>query len=407
MNRGADRIAVTAAIAAALALSCAAGEPVTGDAAVAKFPAALQEMGLHTARWMQLTNGVEYYYGRFSSLCGYKNDLHMIRVDYRMAPVRLKFVDNTTTSTPKKTTSAVASEHNALFAINGTFGGGDGNIPQGFTKFAGRVVPNGNGCDDGLAMNDDKTYSFGKDWNETSAAGWSDVITTEAYCLHNGEMTWSSRGNFSLAPYTFVGGTTNDVLWVCVVDGRNDSSQGLSYYETGLLLQKLGCSEGMCFDGGGSTTMVIRKDIMTVPDIASTQATAKGSPNYYKMNFEANFKEIFGMKIGLGERAVVNQLLFVAGPVSSAGGDPVAPVPASLAVCGPVLRIGVHDVSADCWYGLEKTTDLTVPFAVVEGSWVRGSDLAASGGLLEVAMKASEPSAFYRVVVSGVDPDGD
>jgi len=43
----------------------------------------------------------------------------------------------------------------------------------------------------------------------------------------------------------------------------------------------------------------------------------------------------------------------------------------------------------------------------VEGSWVRGSDLAASGGLLEVAMKASEPSAFYRVVVSGVDPDGD
>ena len=47
-------------------IGAGAGQLVTGDAAIAKFPASLQAMGLHTAKWMQLTNGVEYYYGRFT-----------------------------------------------------------------------------------------------------------------------------------------------------------------------------------------------------------------------------------------------------------------------------------------------------------------------------------------------------
>ena len=78
----------------------AAGELLTGDAAIAKFPVSLRAMGLHTAKWMQLTNGVEYYYGRFSNLLGTvsgfngsKNDLHMLRIDYKKAPVKMKFVD--------------------------------------------------------------------------------------------------------------------------------------------------------------------------------------------------------------------------------------------------------------------------------------------------------------------------
>jgi len=51
--------AVSVAI-AAVSVSAFAGELVTGDAAIAKFPASLQAMGLHAAKWMQLTNGVEY-----------------------------------------------------------------------------------------------------------------------------------------------------------------------------------------------------------------------------------------------------------------------------------------------------------------------------------------------------------
>ena len=92
--------------AAACASFAATGELLTGDAAIAKFPASLQAMGLHTAKWMQLTNGVEYYYGRFTNMLGNvsgftgsKNDLHMLRIDYKHAPVKMKFVDHTQTST--------------------------------------------------------------------------------------------------------------------------------------------------------------------------------------------------------------------------------------------------------------------------------------------------------------------
>ena len=41
-----------------------------GKPAVAKFPEGLRGMGLQTTRWVQLTKGVEYYYGSFTNLLG-------------------------------------------------------------------------------------------------------------------------------------------------------------------------------------------------------------------------------------------------------------------------------------------------------------------------------------------------
>ena len=165
---------------AAYANFAVAGELLTGDAAIAKFPASLQAMGLHTAKWMQLTNGVEYYYGRFSNLLGTvsgfnwsKNDLHMLRIDYRHAPVKMKFVDHTQESTKRWTTSKTAAQYNALFAINMTMEYREGALgyfspkPQGYAKANGAVIPNGaeaTGTKAGFAFNDDKSYTFDKDW---------------------------------------------------------------------------------------------------------------------------------------------------------------------------------------------------------------------------------------------------
>ena len=57
MTRNAIFKILSAAV-AAMALSAGAGEVLIGDAAVARFPAGLRSMGLGTAKWMQLTNGV-------------------------------------------------------------------------------------------------------------------------------------------------------------------------------------------------------------------------------------------------------------------------------------------------------------------------------------------------------------
>ena len=314
-----------------------AGELLTGDAAIAKFPAGLQAMGLHTAKWMQLTNGVEYYYGRFSNMLGTvpgftgsKNDLHMLRIDYKRAPVKMKFVDHTQTSTKKWTTSKTAAQHNALFAINMTME--DGNTrPQGYAKADGAVIPNGwenTGTKDGFAFNDDKTYKFDLNWpavdaetGKPKADAWENVVTHEAPTIHNGVATWpASATYFSKANYPFFGTTADGVLWACVVDGRREGvSDGLAYHEIAALQLELGCVGGVCCDGGGSTTMTIRKDLMTASDICDTQKTSADSSNYYTMNYlSGTQKTIAGFTLTIEpagtERKVINQLLFVEGP---------------------------------------------------------------------------------------------
>ncbi len=334
------RILMAALVACAAGIS-PAGELLTGDAAIAKFPASLRDMGLHTAKWMQLTNGVEYYYGRFSNLLGTvngftgsKNDLHMLRIDYRNAPVKMKFVDHTQTSTKKWTTSKTAAQCNALFAINMTMEDGNGR-PQGYAKADGAVIPNGaeaTGTKAGFAFNDDKSYKFDKDWtavdSETGKAkadDWDNVVTHEAYTIHDGVATWGANATyFTKANYTFFGTTADGVLWACVVDGRREGvAEGLAYHEVAALQLELGCTYGVCCDGGGSTTMAIRKDLMTVSDICDTQKTSADSSDYYTMNYlSGTQKTLFGLTITIDpvgtERKVINQLLFVEAPSEAA-----------------------------------------------------------------------------------------
>ena len=313
-----------------------AGELLTGDAAIAKFPASLQAMGLHTAKWMQLTNGVEYYYGRFTNMLGNvsgftgsKNDLHMLRIDYKKAPVKMKFVDHTQESTKRWTTSKTAAKYNALFAINMTMEDANGG-PQGYVKVDGVEVPSlQSTAPDGFAFNDDKAYKFDRKWLDVDpetgnpkADAWANVVSHEAYTILNGKVTWGPEATqFDRANYTFFGTTDDGVLWACAVDGRREGvSEGLGYHEVAALQFELGCTGGVCCDGGGSTTMAIRKDLMTVSDICDTQKTHDDSPNYYTMNYlSGRQKEIFGFTITIDpvgtERAVINQLLFVEAPV--------------------------------------------------------------------------------------------
>ena len=318
-----------------LAAHASAGELLTGEAAAAKFPAELREMGLHTAKWMQLTNGVEYYYGRFTNLLGTvdgftasKNDLHLLRIDYANAPVRMKFVDHTQESTKRRTTSWTAAQHNALFAINMTMEDGN-NRPQGYAKADGAVIPNGwesTGTKAGFAFNDDKGYKFDKDWpavdpetGKAKADAWDNVVTHEAYTIHEGVATWGANATyFTKANYTFFGTTADGVLWAGAVDGRREGvSDGLAYHEVAALQLALGCVGGVCCDGGGSTTMAIRKDLMTSSDICDTQKTSADSSDYYTMNYLSG-RTVAGINIGAGtERAVINQLLFVPAPAAS------------------------------------------------------------------------------------------
>ena len=191
--------------------------------------------------------------------------------------------------------------------------------PQGYAKADGAVIPNGaeaTGTKAGFAFNDDKSYKFDKDWpavdpetGKTKADAWDNVVTHEAYTIHDGVATWGANATyFSRANYTFFGTTADGVLWAGAVDGRREGvSDGLAYHEVAALQRALGCVGGVCCDGGGSTTMAIRKDLMTASDVCDTQKTSSSASDYYTMNYLDDGSE----------RAVINQLLFVPAPMAS------------------------------------------------------------------------------------------
>ncbi|MDR1399821.1 MAG: phosphodiester glycosidase family protein [Treponema sp.] len=51
---------------------------------------------------------------------------------------------------------------------------------------------------------------------------------------------------------------SGNILYLLAIDGRRSSSIGATEAELGLLLQRIGACDGLNFDGGGSTAMVLR-----------------------------------------------------------------------------------------------------------------------------------------------------
>jgi exopolysaccharide biosynthesis protein len=49
-----------------------------------------------------------------------------------------------------------------------------------------------------------------------------------------------------------------NILYLLVIDGRQLKSEGATEAETAIVLRQLGASEGMTFDGGGSTALALR-----------------------------------------------------------------------------------------------------------------------------------------------------
>jgi hypothetical protein len=67
-------------------------------------------------------------------------------------------------------------------------------------------------------------------------------------------------------PRTFVGiDADSTALFLCVVDGRQESSDGMNFEEMADFLRSLGVYQAVNLDGGGSTTMVVNGRIVNSP----------------------------------------------------------------------------------------------------------------------------------------------
>lgn len=67
-------------------------------------------------------------------------------------------------------------------------------------------------------------------------------------------------------PRTFVGfNADTSIIYLCTVDGRQSSSLGMTFGEMANLMVSIGATEAFNFDGGGSTTMVVRGEVTNSP----------------------------------------------------------------------------------------------------------------------------------------------
>ena len=66
-------------------------------------------------------------------------------------------------------------------------------------------------------------------------------------------------------PRTAIGYTADNKLILVAVDGRENSSIGLTLNELSSLMKELGCTNAMNLDGGGSTVMYVNGRIVNKP----------------------------------------------------------------------------------------------------------------------------------------------
>ena len=94
-----------------------------------------------------------------------------------------------------------------------------------------------------------------------------DMVTSGPMLIVGGacEEVISNDFNSNRHPRTAVGIRPDGTVLLVVADGRNEAAAGLSMIELQQVMLALGCAEAINLDGGGSTTMVVRGQVVNHP----------------------------------------------------------------------------------------------------------------------------------------------
>lgn len=83
---------------------------------------------------------------------------------------------------------------------------------------------------------------------------------------YNQEVFWGSGVSRTVQdPRTAVGYTANNHIILFVADGRSNLSYGLTLDELASVMKELGCVEAINLDGGGSTQMAVKNQLINAP----------------------------------------------------------------------------------------------------------------------------------------------
>ena len=168
------------------------------------------------------------------------------------------------------TTSDMAENNNAVLAINGDYYGAR---QSGYVIRNGKLYRDTSGNRDALVIQKNGEFKFVSE-SETSASellqdGALQAFSFGPVLLNNGEVSVGENDEVGMAmasnPRTAIGYLGNNHYVFVVSDGRTSESAGLSLYELASFMKELGVKDAYNLDGGGSSTMVFKGEIINNP----------------------------------------------------------------------------------------------------------------------------------------------
>lgn len=196
----------------------------------------------------------------------YVADIQVSSVAY----LKTAFANSTYGRNIKETTSEMAEENNAIFAINGDY--------YGF-RSTGYVIRNGvlyredASENDALVIDSDGNFSI-VDQSETDAQTLLENGAWQAFSfgpalINKSEITVSSSSEVDQSmtsnPRTAIGQVSELHYIIIVSDGRTDESEGLSLLTLAEEFAERGCTIAYNLDGGGSSTMWFGGEVINNP----------------------------------------------------------------------------------------------------------------------------------------------
>ena len=210
---------------------------------------------------------IEITTSRISDTTYYVADISLSNAEY----LKTALANDTYGRNIKDTTSSIAEDNNAIFAINGDY--------YGFRDY-GYVIRNGvlyrdiaNSGNDALIIDESGNFSIINE-SEVSAkelldnGAWQ-VLSFGPGLIENGEIVVGENEEVSQAktsnPRTAIGQVDELHYIIVVSDGRTSESEGLSLYELAQIMKNYNCTTAYNLDGGGSSTMYFNGEVVNNP----------------------------------------------------------------------------------------------------------------------------------------------
>lgn len=198
-------------------------------------------------------------------------------------PFKVKVGYSSQLMTIGETTSKMASDNNAIAAINGggfndtspngKIGSGIGGIPIGIVMTGGKLIyPTENVNYDAkmpctMGINDQGHLIVGGPYsiNDLINMKVKEALTFSPTLVVNGSPYISATTVMGVNPRTAIGQRKNGDIIFLAVDGRQAFELGASLKDVQQVMLDLGAENAMCMDGGASTTMYFKGEIINNP----------------------------------------------------------------------------------------------------------------------------------------------